>query len=97
MKRAKKARKPAALRPTDEDLARADKPSDPPIACATMAPSNPGRDLVAMIAPAAVERLGAALVDAAIDRLRGLHDPDRGVALVNAYIALVAIDGRARV
>jgi hypothetical protein len=87
---------PAVHPPTDEDIARADKQCDPPIACAAMAPSS-GRDPVAMIAPAAVERLGAALVDLAIDRLRGLYDPDRGVALVNAYIALVAIDGRARV
>lgn len=95
MKRAKKPARRAARPPTDEDLARADKPSDPPIACATMAPPELARDLVATRYEPPVERLGRMLVDAALARLEHC-DPDRAVALTNAYIALVTEDERAR-
>lgn len=41
-----------------------------------------------------IRRIGRELVDAAVYRAHG--DPDRAVALVNAYVALVATDRRAR-
>jgi hypothetical protein len=90
---------PAPTPPADEDIARADKPCDPPIACATMAPpdlaAGLARDLVATRYEPPIERLGRKLVEAALARLEHC-DPDRAVALTNAYIALVTEDERAR-
>lgn len=92
-----KGKRPAPAKPlTEDELASADKPCDPPIACATMAPRpDPVRDLVAEAFEPKIARLGRKLVDAAIARLDH-RDPDRGVALTNAYVALVTEDERAR-
>lgn len=99
MSRRAKGKKPTQSKPpTDEDIARADKPCAPPIACGTLtaeSASNVGGDLVAMRYEPPIERLGRRLVEAALVRLDH-HDPDRAVALTNTYIALVTEDERAR-
>lgn len=86
-RRAKKQAAAPHKPPTDEDIARADKPCEPPVACGTFA--------VATEYEPPVARLGRKLVTAAIARLEHC-DPDRAVTLTNAYIALVTEDERAR-
>lgn len=96
-RRARKGKATTPRPPTDEEIARADKPAEPPIACGTMAPREefPVGDLVATRYEPPIERLGRRLVEAALARLDH-HDPDRAVALTNTYIALVTEDERAR-
>lgn len=105
MKRAKKsAVKRRGKPPTDEDIARADKPCEPPVVCATMAPpatpENAARLADSFTGESwfdgfrAVRQLGRELVAQATSRMS--YDPDHAIAMANAYVALLAADGRGR-